>query len=117
MVKHPRQTAQDRQDELVAKALANTDRRRVLDMLRDEPKTTGALVKALPWLNRCTVMQHLGVLETAGLVITRKKGRQRWNYLDVAPIQKFHERWIQAYAAPGASVLSRLKQDLEGASG
>ena len=58
-------------------------------------------------------MQHLGVLENARLIITRKEGRSRWNYLDVSPIQRIHERWIEAYATPSATLLSKLQQDLE----
>ena len=100
-------------DDLVFKALAGADRRKILDLLRDAPMTTGELGKRLPWLDRTTVMQHLGVLEKARLIITRKEGRCRWNYLDVAPIQRIHERWIEAYAMPSASLLSKLQQDLE----
>ena len=59
-------------------------------------------------------MQHLGVLERAGLVISKKRGRCRWNDLDVSPIQRIYERWIDAYAAPSARLLTRLKHDLEG---
>ncbi len=101
------------QDELVFKALASADRRKVLDLLRDAPMTTGELAKHLPRLDRTTVMQHLRVLERARLIISRKEGRCRWNYLDVGPIQRIHERWIQAYANPSASLLSKLQQDLE----
>ena len=101
-------------DDLVLKALAGTDRRRILDLLRDGPMTTGELGKRLSWLDRTTAMQHLGVLERARLIISKKKGRCRWNYLDVAPIQRIHERWIEAYATPSASLLSKLQQDLEG---
>ena len=95
------------------KALAGVDRRAILDQLRDGPMTTGQLCKQLKWLNRCTVMQHLGVLENAGLVVARKKGRNRWNYLDIGPIQRVHERWIQSYASPSADLLARLKEDVE----
>ncbi len=100
-------------DELVFKALASTDRRKILDQLRDAPLTTGALCKRLPWLDRTTVMQHLGVLETARLIISKKEGRCRWNYLDVSPIQRIHERWIRDYAMPSATVLMKLQQNLE----
>ena len=105
----------DNRDDRVFKALAGADRRRILDFLQSGPKTTGDVCEALPWLNRCTVMQHLGVLEAAELVITRKRGRNRWNFLDIAPIQRIHDRWIGAYASPSASLLNRLKQDLESA--
>ena len=101
------------QDDRVFKALAGKDRRRILDLLRDAPMTTGEIGKHLPHLDRTTVMQHLRVLENARLVITKKEGRCRWNYLDVAPIQRIHERWIEAYAMPSASLLSKLQHDLE----
>lgn len=101
------------EDDQVFKALAGKDRRCILDLLRDGPMTTGEIGKHLPHLDRTTVMQHLGKLEQARLIISRKEGRCRWNYLDVSPIQRIHERWIQAYAAPSAGLLSRLRQDLE----
>lgn len=104
-------------DDQVFKALASRDRRQILDLLRDGPKTTGEIGKALPRIDRTTVMQHLGVLEKAGLVISKKEGRCRWNYLDVGPIQRIHERWILEYAAPSASLLNKLKKDIEGAVG
>ena len=59
-------------------------------------------------------MQHLRVLENARLIISRKEGRCRWNYLDTSPVQRIYERWIESYAAPSAGLLSRLRQDLEG---
>ena len=101
------------QDDLVFKALAGADRRKILDLLRDAPMTTGDIGKNLPWLDRTTVMQHLGVLGQARLIISKKEGRCRWNYLDVSPIQRIHERWIQTYAMPSASMLSKLQHDLE----
>ncbi len=116
MTRRPFSNPEDEQDEQVIKAIASVDRRKILDLLRDERRTTGEICQALPWLNRCTVMQHLAVLENAQLVISRKVGRQRWNYLDVSPIQRFYERWIKAYASPSAAMLSRLKQDLESGS-
>lgn len=114
MVKRRARAARERQDDLVFKALAGADRRRILDRLRDGPRTTGDIVQALPWLDRTTVMQHLRVLERARLILTRKEGRVRWNHLDVSPIQRIHERWISAYATPAAHVLSKLREDLEG---
>jgi DNA-binding transcriptional ArsR family regulator len=78
-----------------------------------EPRTTGALVEQFPELDRTTVMQHLGVLERAGLVIAQKKGRERWNYFNPLPIQEVHDRWISRYAAGSVRLLSRLKADVE----
>ncbi len=105
------------EDDRVFKALAGSDRRKILDLLRDAPMTTGDICAQLNWLNRCTVMQHLGVLENARLIIARKEGRKRWNYLDVSPIQRIHERWIQAYAAPSAKLLNKWQQEIEGSPG
>ena len=101
--------AQDR----VFKAIANADRRAIMDEIREAPKTTKELAAALPHLDRTTVMQHLRVLESAELVIVQRKGRYRWNHLNVAPIQAIYTRWIKDYAAPAASLLARLKEDLE----
>jgi len=101
------------EDDLVFKALAGKDRRQILDLLRDAPMTTGDIGRQLAHLDRTTVMQHLRVLENARLIITRKDGRCRWNYLDVSPIQRIHERWIESYAAPSAGMLNRLRRDLE----
>ena len=101
-------------DDLVFKALAGADRRRILDLLRDGPATTGAIATRLPWLDRTTVMQHLRVLERARLTLSRKDGRQRWHYLDVGPIQRIYERWIRDYAQPSARLLARLQEDVEG---
>lgn len=113
MVKRKNKPAQIEPDDLVFKALAGGDRRRILDLLRDAPKTTGDICGQLDWLDRCTVMQHLRVLEDAGLVISKKKGRCRWNYLDISPIQRIHERWISDYTRPAARILSRIRADLE----
>ncbi len=86
----------------------------MLDLLKAQPMTTGALCAALPELDRCTVMQHLAVLETAGLVLAERRGRERWNHLDALPIHGIHERWIGPYAAYAASLLARLKRQAEG---
>ncbi len=113
MVKGKRIAGRKSEDDLVFKALAGADRRKILDLLRDAPMTTGDIVKKLMWLDRTTVMQHLGVLEQARLIISKKEGRCRWNYLDVSPIQRIHERWIQEYSMPSASLLSKLQRDIE----
>ena len=101
------------EDDLVFKALAGKDRRLILDLLRDAPLTTGGIGEHLPHLDRTTVMQHLRVLENARLVISKKVGRCRWNYLDVSPIQRIYQRWIASYAMPGADFLESLRSQLE----
>jgi DNA-binding transcriptional ArsR family regulator len=103
----------DDQDDALFKALGHRVRRRMLDQLKAGPLTTGALCQKFPELDRCTVMQHLGVLEEAGLVVPERRGRERFNHLDALPIHAIHERWIGPYAAYAASMLSRLKADLE----
>ena len=97
----------------VFKALGHQVRRQILDDLKDQPLTTGTLVAHFPELDRCTVMQHLKVLEEADLVIPVCKGRERWNHLNVAPIHDIHERWIGPHAASATVRLTKLKRDLE----
>ena len=96
------------------KALASPIRRQILDDLKDQPLTTGALCGHFADIDRCTVMQHLKVLEEAGLVIAERRGRTRWNHLNAVPIQDIHDRWIGPHAARAVEVLDRLKTDLEG---
>jgi DNA-binding transcriptional ArsR family regulator len=103
----------DDADDAVFKALSHRVRRRILDHLRIEPRTTGMLCDLIPEIDRCTVMQHLGVLEAAGLVVAEKRGRERWNHLDALPIHAIHERFIGPYAVYAAAMLSRLKQTLD----
>jgi DNA-binding transcriptional ArsR family regulator len=102
------------QDDQVFKALAHPRRRLMLDELKDGPKTTGALCEIFSDMDRCTVMQHLKVLEEAGLVVARREGRERWNHLDALPIKRIHDRWISEYAAHAVSIIDRLKGDLDG---
>ena len=101
-----------RQDRIF-RALASHHRRAILDVLRDQPLTTGALCGQFPELDRCTVMQHLKVLEGADLIIVERKGRERWNYLNPLPIHAIHERWIGPHAASAVALLAKLKRDLE----
>jgi DNA-binding transcriptional ArsR family regulator len=97
----------------VFKALANPLRRAICDELKLRPLTTTQLCACFPERDRCTVMQHLGVLEEAGLVVPLRKGRERFNYFDAMPIQAIHERWIGPHAAGAAAGLLRLKRELE----
>ena len=101
------------QQDRVFRALANQHRRAILDTLRDQPLTTGALCELFADLDRCTVMQHLKVLEAADLVQAERRGRERWNHLNPLPIHDIHERWIGPHAAYAVSMMSRLKRDLE----
>src|SRR5688572_14246952 len=95
----PGEPGEDESDDALFKALAHRTRRRLLDALKAGPCTTGMLCEGLPGLDRCTVMQHLKVLEEAGLIVAERRGRERWNHLDALPIHAIHERWIGPYAA------------------
>jgi DNA-binding transcriptional ArsR family regulator len=106
----------DDENDKIFKALANGQRRRMLDALKDEPRTTGALAALFPDIDRCTVMQHLKVLEDADLVIAERRGRERWNHLNPLPISDIHQRWIGPYAAYAVENLSRFKTLVETAS-
>ena len=97
----------------IFKALGAAVRRQILDDLRDQPLTTGTLCAHFPELDRCTVMQHLKVLEDADLVIAVRKGRERWNHLNPLPIHDIHERWIGPHAAAATARLAKLKRELE----
>jgi DNA-binding transcriptional ArsR family regulator/uncharacterized protein YndB with AHSA1/START domain len=102
--------------ELVWKALADPSRRRILDLLRQRPQTTGELCASFSELSRFAIMKHLTVLELAGLVLIERKGRERYNYLNFVPLQAIYERWFHAYEADGARSLIQIKHQAEGAS-
>ena len=100
--------SEDERSDKVFRALASTTRRRLLDLLREDSRTTGELCAAFEELDRCTVMQHLRVLEEADLVVVTRQGRQRWNHLNVLPIKQVHDRWIGPYATSAVEFLDRL---------
>ena len=101
------------QYDCVFKALGSAVRRQILDDLKDQPLTTGTLIAHFPELDRCTVMQHLKVLEDSNLVIAVRKGRTRWNHLNPLPIHDIHERWIGPHAAGATARMAKLKRELE----
>lgn len=101
-------------EDAVFRALAAPVRRAILDALKDNPQTTGELCARFPQIDRCTVMQHLKVLEGADLVIAHKVGRVRWNHLNALPIKGIHDRWIGPHAAGAVNLLARMKAGLEG---
>lgn len=97
----------------VWRALANPVRRGMLDALRSGPQTTGELADRFPELSRFAVMQHLGVLEEAELIIPRRAGRRRYNYLNPVPIQRVYDRWVARYMRPLTEALVDLRDELE----
>src|SRR6187455_2825117 len=97
----------------VFKALADPTRRSLLDELfREDGQTLSALEARLP-MTRIGVMKHLRVLEAAGLVTTRRRGREKLHFLNPVPIRLVHDRWVSKYAEPWAATLSGLKTFLE----
>jgi DNA-binding transcriptional ArsR family regulator len=102
-------------EDLVFKALADPTRRLLLDRLFErDGLTLGELEAEVPELTRFGVMKHLGVLEHAGLVVTRKEGRHKFHFLNPVPIQLIHDRWIDKYTERQATALLDLKHTLEG---
>ncbi|AOP54865.1 MAG: ArsR/SmtB family transcription factor [Brevibacterium aurantiacum] len=98
----------DARDDTVFKALANPTRRRILDLLRDEPRTTGEVCAAFPDLDRTTVLQHIRVLEKAELTAGRRIGRTRQLALAPLPIKRIHDRWIGEYTRAAVGLLAEL---------
>ena len=94
------------------RALADPTRRQVLDLLRERPLPTGEIAARFP-VSRIAVMRHLEVLSAAGLVTSRKRGRQRWHYLNTVPLQQLHRRWAGPVAAGFSSALMRLQYAVE----
>jgi DNA-binding transcriptional ArsR family regulator len=105
--------SEDRYD-LVFKALGDSRRREILDLLKARSRTTGELCDQFKKLDRCTVMQHLRTLEKADLIIVKREGRLRWNYLNPLPIKELHDRWIGSYADVAVDILARMKREIEG---
>lgn len=97
----------------VFRALADPTRRGLLDELFErDGQTLSSLEQRLP-MSRFGVMKHLKVLEEAGLVTTRRRGREKLHFLNAVPIRLVHDRWVSKYAAPWAAGLSALKHDIE----
>lgn len=101
-------------DDLVFKALADPRRRELLDRLAVRGgRTLGELCEVLPDLTRFGVMRHLKTLEEAGLVVTRKSGREKHHFLNAVPIRQIHDRWLSRYASATSRALLDLKTELE----
>ncbi|WP_421380487.1 SRPBCC domain-containing protein [Bacillus salacetis] len=91
------------------KALSHPIRRRILDILKDSPSTTGELNDHFPEVSRYAIMKHLTALEEGGLVLSRKKGKYRVNFLNAVPLQEMHNRWVGKYMEPAAKSILNLK--------
>lgn len=103
-------------DDLVFKALADRTRRFLLDRLFEcDGRTLSELESAVD-MTRFGVMKHLRLLEEAGLVVTRRSGREKLHFLNPVPIRLIHNRWIDKYAERHVAVLADLKKQLENES-
>jgi uncharacterized protein YndB with AHSA1/START domain len=97
----------------IFKALADPTRRELLDQLfREDGQTLTALEQRLP-MTRFGVMKHLKVLEEAGLIVTKRHGREKHHFLNAVPIRLIHDRWVSKYSQPWAATLSELKTTIE----
>jgi DNA-binding transcriptional ArsR family regulator len=97
----------------VFRALADPTRRKLLDELYEEDgQSLTALERRLP-MSRIGVMKHLRILEDAGLVTTKRRGREKLHFLNPVPIRLVHDRWVSKYAEPWAATLTGLKKRLE----
>lgn len=100
-------------DDLVFKALADPTRRFLLDLLFERDGRTLTELESQVEISRFGVMKHLRVLQDAGLVVTRRSGREKLHFLNPVPIRLIHDRWIDKYTAGPASMLAGLKKALE----
>jgi uncharacterized protein YndB with AHSA1/START domain len=97
----------------VFKALADATRRSLLDALyKQDGQTLTQLKESVP-MTRFGVMKHLRILEDAGLVVTKRRGREKLHFLNAVPIRLVHDRWVSKYAEPWVAALSDLKNKLE----
>ena len=101
-------------DDRVFKGLADPTRRFLLDLLFARDGRTLTELESELDMTRFGVSKHLRVLETAGLVITRKRGREKLHFLNPVPIRLVHDRWIDKYTERRVSALADLKRELEG---
>jgi len=100
-------------DDLVFRALADPTRRHLLDRLFERDGRTLTELESEVEMTRFGVMKHLRLLEEAGLVVTRREGRQKLHYLNPVPIRLIHDRWIDKYTERQVSALANLKSELE----
>jgi DNA-binding transcriptional ArsR family regulator len=100
-------------DDKVFKALADPTRRHLLDQLFERDGRTLSELEADVEMTRFGVMKHLRVLEEAGVVVTRRSGREKLHFLNPVPIRLIHDRWIDKYTERRVSALAELKAQLE----
>lgn len=102
---------------VVFKALGHPIRRQILDILKKSPRTTGELNECFPEVTRYAIMKHLKILEEGNLVLVRREGKFRRNFLNAVPLQEMHNRWVGKYMQPTANSLLKLRSIVEGKGG
>ncbi|HZB47939.1 MAG TPA: helix-turn-helix domain-containing protein [Mycobacteriales bacterium] len=100
-------------DDRVFRALADPTRRGLLDRLFERDGRTLTELESELAMTRFGVMKHLRVLEDAGLVLTRRSGREKLHFLNPVPIRLIHDRWIDKYTERRVTALAELKAELE----
>ncbi|MFP5114767.1 SRPBCC domain-containing protein [Bacillaceae bacterium C204] len=107
------------EDELstLFKALGHPIRRRILDILKQSAKTTGELNEYFPEVTRYAIMKHLTILEEGKLVVVRREGKYRRNFLNAIPLQEMHNRWVGQYMQTTANSLLNLRSVIEKTGG
>ena len=102
-----------RRTDRVWKALSDSTRRKMLDLLADRRRTTGELSAAFPKLSRFAVMKHLRVLHRAQLITIEREGRVRWNSLNPVPLREVFRRWVGKYEAIWSDALLNIRDVAE----
>ncbi|MCL6574174.1 MAG: helix-turn-helix domain-containing protein [Bacillus sp. (in: Bacteria)] len=97
----------------IFKALGHPIRRRILDILKQSAKTTGELIEFFPEVTRYSIMKHLTILEEVNLVVVRRAGKYRHNYLNAVPLQEMQNRWVGQYMKTTANSLLNLRSVME----
>ncbi|NWQ41460.1 helix-turn-helix domain-containing protein [Bacillus sp. EB106-08-02-XG196] len=97
----------------VFKALGHPIRRQILDILKQSPRTTGELDEYFPEVTRYAIMKHLKILEEGNLVLVRREGKYKRNFLNAVPLQEMHNRWVGKYMQPTANSLMKLRSAVE----
>lgn len=99
--------------ETVFKALADPTRRALLDALFEQDGQTLGALTARHDMTRIAIAKHLRLLEEAGLIVSRRRGREKLHFLNTVPIRLIHDRWVSKYTEAWAAGLAGLKRELE----
>ena len=97
-------------DDEVWKAISDGKRRKIVDALAVGRKSTGELVDMFPTAARTGILKHIAILERADLIVVRREGRVRWNYLNPAPLKRACNPWLRRHIEGVSSSIARLKK-------